>query len=296
MEAEKLKAAGEFSRLRRRFSRLTQDEPSARFLLNHLQVVRRLTVGPAAPLARRDPELTRKYIRPYIAESLRHIERRRILLFHTDFLVRRLNARFFAEAAHPVRPIWSVEQDGRTHEIWLKAHDLRGGEGDLALVFAADGQPLYELSFSLAPKASGSELAAMLIVRIQGARGRFAEIRRATTGFGDISPAHVLVSAAEGIAEALGVTTILGIRNNEQLSKTCAEKEGCLFDYDAFWESLGGRPRHGWFQFEAPFAPKPLSQTAASHRRRTRRKRRAKALVREQVTSVLRSRYAGAAA
>jgi uncharacterized protein VirK/YbjX len=132
----------------------------------------------------------------------------------------------------------------------------------------------------------------MLIVRIQGARGRFGEIRKATLGSGDISAAHLLVSAAEGIAAALGVSTILGIGNDEQLSKSSVDKAGCLFDYDVFWDSLGGRARRGWFQFEAPFAGKPLSQTPASHRRRTRRKRALKAAVRDQVTAAFRARYA----
>ena len=82
---------------------------------------------------------------------------------------------------------------------WLtgKKRTFRFPEGDLTLVFAAEDAPLYELSFSLAPKAADQSAAAMLIVRIQGARGRFAEIRRATLDSGDIAPPHLLVSAAQ---------------------------------------------------------------------------------------------------
>ena len=162
--------------------------------------------------------------------------------------------------------------------------------------FAADAIPLYELSFSLAEKANGAGAAVMLIVRIQGARGHFAEIRKATLDGGDISPAHLLVSAAEGIAVALGVSTVLGIGNDEQLSKSSIDKAGCLFDYDAFWESLGGRPRRGWFQFDAPYAPRPLSQTPAHNRRHKRRKRLIKAAVKEHVTAEFLTRYARQAA
>jgi uncharacterized protein VirK/YbjX len=275
---------------------LTRDEKPARLLANHVAVVKRLTRGPAAELVRRDRSLTRKYVAPYLARSFNHVERRRILLFHNDYLGRNLNALFFKEAGRPNRPIWSSSKGGRSQEIWMKANDLLGGEGDLTLVFAGDGTPLYELSFSLAPKAGECGPAAMLIVRIQGARGRLAEIRRATLDCGDISPAHLLLSAAEGVATALGVSTILGIGNEEQLSKSSVDKAGCLFDYDAFWSSQGGRPRRGWFLFEAPFDPRPLLETPAHNRRHKRRKRRIKAAVKEHMTATFQSRYARAAA
>jgi uncharacterized protein VirK/YbjX len=291
-EARKLKA-GEFARLAGRLSSLTRDEAVAPLLLRHVDVVRRLTTSPTAALARRDPSLTRKYVAPYLAQSLNHVERRRILLFHNDYLAHSLNERFFEEAASPQRPTWS-SGEAQSQAVWVKANDLLGGEGDLTLAFTAGGLPLYELSFSLAPTSEQSASAAMLIVRIQGARGRFAEIRQATADCGDIAPAHVLVSAAEGVAVALGVSTILGIGNDEQLSKASVDKAGCLFDYDVFWESLGGRPRRGWFQFDAPYAGKPLSQTPTTHRRRTRRKRRAKAALRDEVTTAFLARYVGA--
>jgi hypothetical protein len=134
-EARKLRA-GELARLRERLSSLAEDEPPARMLLNHLGVVRTLTTGPAAELVRRDRSLTRKYVAPYLAQSLNHVERRSILLFHNAYLARELNGLFFKEAARPEQPIWSASNGDSDQKVWVKTNDLLGGEGDLTLVFA----------------------------------------------------------------------------------------------------------------------------------------------------------------
>jgi hypothetical protein len=290
VEARKLRP-GEFSRLRRRFRDLQQSESTVALLLNHLLAVRQLTRGRSGYLTRHAPSLTSKYAGPYLGISLNHVQRRRICLFHHAFLSERLNDDFFHEVVQPRAPIWSMEAGPRSHAIWLQLNRALGGEGDLSLIFATDGAPLCELSFTFGPSRPGTDDAAMLIARIQGARGQLDAIRQATKDYHDVAPAHLLLAAAEGVAMALSVRKIRGVSNEEQLSKAGPEKDGCCFDYDAFWAALPGRWVDGWRELQAPIGHKPLAEISVDHRRRTLRKRRLKDAIRDHIAAAVTQRF-----
>ena len=221
-----------------------------------------------------------RYLRAYMGRSLTHQMRREIVLSQAAHLEAHVHRSFFIELAHPRDALWR-HADERCCSIWLSANPGRHLEGDFDLVFQLDGVTIYSLSFSIGPNlahpAAGE--VAMLVGRVQGERGHFGDIRLATKALSDSSPAALLVSAAEGIALALKLPHICGIASSEQLAQLKPGAEH--FDYDGFWESLSGRRVGGWYQFDAPFAHKPPSETARHHRRRARRKRLFRDAVRE---------------
>jgi len=231
-----------------------------------------------------------RYLRPYIGHSLTHGTRRDIVILQALHLQERVRRSFFLELVQPRDALWR-QADERCYSIWLSANPGRHLEGDLELAFRLDGIAIYTLSFSIGPNlahpASGD--VAMLVGRVQGERGHFDDIRLATKNLNDISPAALLVSAAEGIALALNLSHICGVAGSEQLARLKPGAE--YFDYDSFWESLSGRRIGGWYQFDAPFLHKPPSQTATDHRRRARQRRMFRDAVREGVRAAFVQRF-----
>jgi uncharacterized protein VirK/YbjX len=235
--------------------------------------------------------MTTRYLRTYIGRSLTHGARRDIVILQAGYLQERLRRSFFREIEQPRQALWRLT-DERRYSIWLSGDPGRHLEGDFELAFKLDGIPIYILSFSIGPNLADPAAGdvAMLVGRVQGERGRLDDIRLATKTLKGISPAALLVSAAEGIALALKLPHICGVAGSEQLSRLRLGAE--YFDYDGFWESLSGRRIGGWYQFDAPFPHKPPSQTAAHHRRRARQRRLFKDTVREEVRVAFVERFA----
>jgi uncharacterized protein VirK/YbjX len=234
--------------------------------------------------------MTTRYLRTYISRSLTHGERRDIVISQAEHLREHLHRSFLLELEQPRRPLWRSTDERCS--IWLSGDVKRYLEGDFVMTFKFDGIAIYNLSFSIGPnwadRAAGG--VAMLVGRVQGERGRRDDIRLAAKALQGVSPAALLVSAAEGIALALKLSHIWGVAGSEQL---CRSKPGAeYFDYDSFWDSLSGRRIDGWYQFDAPFADKPPSQTPARHRRRARKRRLLKDAIREEVRSAFVGRFA----
>jgi hypothetical protein len=234
--------------------------------------------------------MTTRYLRTYISRSLTHGERRDIVISQAEHLREHLHRSFYLELEQPRRALW--HSTGERCSIWISGDVRRYLEGDFVLTFKFDGIAIYNLSFSIGPNwadpAAGG--VAMLVGRVQGERGRRDDIRLAAKAVQSVSPAALLVSAAEGIALALNLSHIWGVASSAQL---CRSRPGAeYFDYDGFWDSLSGRRIDGWYQFDAPFAYKHPSQTPAHHRRRARQRRLFKDAVREDVRSTFVGRFA----
>jgi uncharacterized protein VirK/YbjX len=148
-------------------------------------------------------------------------------------------------------------------------------EGDLLLELEEDSIPLYQLAFTIAPgRVAGADAPhAMLIARIQGVRGQVEAIRRAARACCDIAPPHLLMAAAQGIAAALRIGVIAGVKNKEQLSATIEVETPVSFDYDAFWHTYIATEASIFYLLAVPIPDKPLRQIKPNHRQRTRLKR-----------------------
>jgi len=259
-------------------------------LYNHYRVTR-VQIGQYWPWSPTFILATTRYLRNYIGQSLTHRTRRDIVNLQAGYLRGRLRRSFFLELERPRRALWR-SADAPRFAIWLSAGLSRPYEGDFALTFKLDGSAIYSLSFSIGPNLASPAAGglALLVGKVQGERGRLADIRLATKLLKDISPASLLVSAAEGIALALNLSHLCGVAGSEQL---CQSRPGAeYFDYDSFWESLSGRRIGDWYQFDVPFPHKPPLQTATHHRRRARNRRLFRDAVREEVRAAFVERFA----
>jgi uncharacterized protein VirK/YbjX len=275
----------------RRLERLLvilRTEPLSALLYNHCRVTLAQVRQPAGVNLAFFWTTTR-YLRDYLGYSLTHRQRRDVVVRQAERL-RRLERSFFVELERPRTPLWRLS-GGQDYAIWLSANRGHLLEGDFELAFRLDDVTIYTLCFSIGPNLADSAApgAVMLVGRVQGKRGRFDDIRRATKVLHDISPPALLMSAAEGVALALELPQICGVAGSEQLARLEPGPE--RFDYDAFWESLSGRRLGGWYQFDAPFPHKLPLETAPHHRRRARRKRRFRDVVREAVRDDFAARF-----
>ena len=121
-------------------------------------------------------------------------------------------------------------------------------------------------------------------------------IRSATRNCLDISPAALLLAAAEGIATALDLSHMIGIGADKQISgSTGSRLEGMVKAYDEFWITAGGlRLERSMYQLTVPLSRKPIQSIKRNHRLRARRKHEYKTVVKEQVCRSFRDLALGA--
>jgi uncharacterized protein VirK/YbjX len=241
-------------------------------------------------LAQRHPRLTIKYLGGnYLARCLSTKARLAILSHHYEFL-RHSMKRGFAAQLCDVRPVlWQIASSDAQFEIRMSFpyslhHPDRtvDHEGDLALTMYMDSVPLYVMCMTIAPagvagitvpECGGAHT--LFVGRIQGADGRFEQIRHATKMLHDISPRDVLFAAAQGIAGAIGAKVVVGVSTEEQLFRPDAgDAADAFFDYSKFWEMLGARrTADNLFALTLPLQEKPIEMIAQKHKSRTLRKR-----------------------
>lgn len=108
-------------------------------------------------------------------------------------------------------------------------------------------------------------------------------VNQITAQCGGVQPAHILISALAGIADALQIRSAIGIRTADQI----ANKGTLNFSYDLFFEAYGKLlPDQSAYMIRLPFVLKELSAVKAHHRNRTRHRREVRANVIRSVSSV----------
>jgi uncharacterized protein VirK/YbjX len=248
-------------------------------LPSHFKLNRLMNSPGLQALIKHQPRLGYKYLGNYLANNLSRQARLGILYNHYDYLTRQVQSSFFSSLLTGL-PLWqdSREEDG-VMSIQLTFPSGIDFEGDLALTFAHNGVPLYNISFVVAPgKYVHSQEAQVLFVsRIQGTRN-FELIRQCTKSCHDITPAALLVAALQGIASALNINLLTGISTEERLYDTIT------FDYNSFWESFQAeRTQDNLFFLALPLVKTPIELIKGKRRERTLRKRHYKDEVCEAV-------------
>jgi uncharacterized protein VirK/YbjX len=147
----------------------------------------------------------------------------------------------------------------------------------------ANSLPLYHLSYSIAPgQLVGSTAAQVILIgRVQGVAGEFDAIRHATKTCLDVAPPYLLMAALQGIAKALHVRVIGGVKNEEQLIASIDDSRIVYFNYDEFWRAHLGIEAEKFYLMPVPIPERPLELISTVHRRRTRIKRRFKSEIAE---------------
>lgn len=235
----------------------------------HFKLNRLMNSPSLQALIKHQPRLGYKYLGNYLANNLSRKARLGILFNHYDYLTRQVQSSFFSSLLAGV-PLW---QDSRGEDgvmsIQLTFPSGIDFEGDLALIFAHNGVPLYSISFVVAPGqyVNSPQAHVLFVSRIQGTRN-FELIRQCTKSCHDITPAALLIAALQGVATALGINALAGISTEERLYDTIT------FDYNSLWESLQAeRTPDNLFFLALPLMRTPIELIKGKRRERTLRKR-----------------------
>jgi uncharacterized protein VirK/YbjX len=231
-----------------------------------------------------DPITALKYIGDHLALSLTPSQRRRALAVHYTVLARLLRSWCAAELQRGVR-VWrkAVGHDLPYLTIHLEPARLAPMEGELQLRFSFRSD-LCVLTFMIAPgDVFGSSAKKVLFIGgIQGRMGARKELREASRLNDEISPAAMLILTVQAIAKKIGISEIIGVGEDEHISMAYARAR-IAFDYERFWREAGAVRIGCHYRLPLQSAPKPLSNVPLSHRSRARRRREAKALIRESI-------------
>jgi uncharacterized protein len=161
-------------------------------------------------------------------------------------------------------------------------------EGELSLYFDVDGQLVFSLSFTIVPgwvvQSEFDEV--VLISRLQGVKGRFAQIQLATRALCDVAPPALLVAALCGIADAYGIRGMAGINARMKPEFYFDVGEAALEQaYDVFFTKIGAtRAPSGFYLCPIPLPEKPMTQIKKGHKTRTRERRALKRKVAADVS------------
>lgn len=251
----------------------------------HLDIVLMMTRPDKKVLLTYHPDLLNGSIsHPYLSTLFNSSRTKRcaIMISHYAYVAARLKDDFYDQVADGGIMLWKSVAEGTILRICIEFAKQHRHEGDLILKFEMNYDSLYVLSFSIVPGYLVDTPApqVILIGRVQGTKERFEEIRRATKLCKDISPAYLLVTAAQAIASELDISFLAGVNSREHLSDAVQHS----FDYDAFWRTFAEiKTKHNFSVFAASFTGKPFKQISAGHRRRTRLKRHFKSEINDCV-------------
>ena len=255
--------------------------------LTWFKVVKVLTAPQTQPVVRAAPEVVLKYLGGYLGANLSESERASILINHYTFLKGCVEQGFFRKIVDGRLQLWKHVVGNCHVRICVTFPVTHHDEGDLSLIFQSDHIDIYTLSFTIGPGGVAGLAAdqAIYIARVQGKARGLQLIRKATKDCLDISPASLLLAAAEGVAMALELGHIVGIGADVQISASADSRpEGLVHGYDEFWVASGGlRLDRNMYHLLVPLPEKPIKTIKRNHRSRALRKRAFKKLVKEQV-------------
>lgn len=260
-----------------------------------------LKANPSRQLVYRHARLPLKHLSShYLALHLSTRQRLQSVHHHYAVLNRHVRPDALAQLHDEGIRLWELDAGGAHHSIELGypfSFDHPGRkddhEGDLLLVFSVDDSPCFACSFTVMPLAVAHARptgdSALFVGRVQGVGRDFERLRQTTRALGDVTPRDLLWQAVEGIGQALDIRHALGISNDGHVLRRVREGDDSAFDYDAYWESLGGiRTPQQMYLLPLPVPQKPLAAIAQKHRQRAARKRQFRHEVRQAVADSVR--------
>jgi hypothetical protein len=140
-----------------------------------------------------------------------------------------------------------------------------------------DGKCLHRLSFSWVDGhfVGVDQPIVPFAARNQGYREDGSDALEAfERAFPHNSPSFFCFAALNGIAQALGMNRIAGVKSTCQSAYDAASEKHFSNAYDGFWQTLGGVSTAGrTFDIALPLQLRPLSETPAKHRKRSATRR-----------------------
>jgi len=173
--------------------------------------------------------------------------------------------------------LWQHESSRARFAIKLAMAPRFIGEGELMLSLLADGKRLHCMAFNwIEGSMVGLPCAVIpLVVRNQGRTNGLEGVFAAFEAeFPHSSPSFFCFAALQGLAQALGMTTVVGVKSTFHIHSDRCDSKHLSNAYDGFWKKLGGTELPGsvW-RIELPFYQAPLQHIVSRHRKRAKQRR-----------------------
>ena len=163
---------------------------------------------------------------------------------------------------------------GRSREVADTRHIDH--EGEMSIHLLVDKVHAYVLSFTIVPGwvARSNAANVLMITRVQGSLGVFPKIAMAARAMHGIPPEMLLITALQGVGQALGVSTMAGVSAARHL---CYDQhDDAIFRkcYDDFFARIGAvRNAADFYLAPFPLPEKPLSEVKRGQKTRSRARR-----------------------
>lgn len=254
-----------------------------------VEICRILALPEFRSIASLHPVCPFKYLsRCYLVRGLTAAERAQCFLHHYRYLQAHLDCRVLQEALQRDTALIDLREGGISCVVTMgPPADNALWEGELVLGLWFDGIPVYSLQFAIVPGwiLRSQERHAFVILRIQGVKGRYGQIRDVTRTLHDVAPPALLVAALVGIAKAWDIRHLGGISAASQYARRDPESPALIRTYDEFFASLGAsRVSADFFSTPIPLEDKAIEEINNGHRARTRKKRAFKQMVADEVS------------
>lgn len=173
--------------------------------------------------------------------------------------------------------LWETREGGCHTAITLSLSPRWAPEGELSVCLLVNGARLHCLSFNWTEGGTVGLGPQMLpfIGRNQGASSQAQHALESFNAcFPNNSPSFFCFSAVQGLAEALGMSSVVGIKGKANICFDHGAAKSFINAYDRFWASLNGQEiaEHAYL-ISLPFYHKPLAEIAAKHRKRAAMRR-----------------------
>jgi uncharacterized protein VirK/YbjX len=256
-------------------------------LRGHMALSRSMTLAGMPQLTRFFRTVRYRYLRRfYLGGGFPVGDRLAVATHHYLSLARQFQPGFLMTLRGQGYCLWRYDFNGELCEIHLRLPYSYNHDGDMCLALGYERHDLCIITLSIAPGpvVGSPEKQVLLISGIQGFAGRIQQIRKVTESCNNVSPPHLLIMAAEALAERVGAGAVVGIGASQMATAPQMEKGRSSFDYDAFWMSLTGREQaHDSYHMTLPFVDKPIELILAKHRGRARKRRQLRSQMRERI-------------
>ena len=173
--------------------------------------------------------------------------------------------------------LWSASVGEVRYELRLVASPELRHEGDISVVFAANGVRLCAMSFSWVDAsvfgAHGGPIP--FVTRNQSAHSDTPALAGFRRDFPQNSPPYFCLAAIHGLAAAHGRTRIAAIKHDSQIAFAEPYEKSFRHSYSDFWRSFGASELdHQALSVPVPLALPDLSTVKAKHRKRAQERRR----------------------
>ena len=222
--------------------------------------------------------------RSYLATDLSARQRVQCVLSHYRF-----EDRAFGSAYHQLvygnsggrsatgLTLWQHDSGAHSFLLRLEMAPRGDAEGDLTISLVADGKYLHRLSYTwIDGQLAGVDLPTVPFVTSN--QGRWVDSGAAFDAFEQAfpnnSPSFFCFAAMQGVAQALGIDRVVGIKCSAHIAYNPLDVKHFENAYDGFWKVLGGTEMPGrGYLVALPFSLKPLSEMPSKHRKRAAQRR-----------------------